>query len=146
MNPLSALQLSQLADQIANRWHIRIDPRLTPIEHVFDPHFWSDNARLTIGDLIRVEAIDGSYDFILKIDAKTLAGRAGMRVCLWPNVPEYLRNGVMPVAPTTKAKVEATAPTATPPAKKLDRVGRFETDMKALAARKAAALAEKDVA
>ena len=90
MKPLNALAMSQLADQIANRWHVKIDPKVNPIDHLFMPQFWVHCSRLASGDLIRVQAPDGSYDFQLKVDARTIAGKPAVRVSIYPNLPAYV--------------------------------------------------------
>jgi hypothetical protein len=91
---LKALIESKLAlvGQQSQCWHVRIATEINPVENVFRPQFWANcGKKLSNGDLIRIEAIDGSYDFTVKVMAKTVAGKPAIRVSIFPNLPDYVR-------------------------------------------------------
>jgi hypothetical protein len=90
LKPHKTIDMSSAADQVAQRWHIKIDPAISPIEDIFRPEYWVNCQKLGNGDRIRVEAVDGSYDFELRVDAKTIAGKLAIRVSIFPNLPDYV--------------------------------------------------------
>lgn len=90
MKPLDPVHLSQLAEQKYRTWYVEIDPTRTPIEDVFRPQFWVNCGKMMKPDLVRVRAIDGSYDMMLSITGKTVAGKTAIKVEIWPNVPDYV--------------------------------------------------------
>lgn len=90
MKALQPVEL-QLEGNRANRYHVRVDPRVNPAEDIWKPQFWVNCTKLSQSDIVRVEATDGSYDFSVKVVARTApGGKQAVRVEPWPNLPQYV--------------------------------------------------------
>jgi hypothetical protein len=94
MRPINAFAFEKLAEQVYRTWCIDIDPKLNPIADVARPQFWVNATKLTKGDLIRVRATDGSYDFFLVVKGRTIGGKLAARVSIHSghgdNLPRYV--------------------------------------------------------
>jgi hypothetical protein len=90
MKPIGTFGTERLAEQKRREWLFEIDPKLNPVEDVFRPQYWVNASALNRGDLIHIRATDGSYDFTLVVDGKTIGGRLAVKVSLWPKIPGYV--------------------------------------------------------
>lgn len=86
MKPANPIDI-HLDGQLANRWHIRVNPSVNSIADVFHPQFWVSCTKLRNADIVRVEATDGSYDFALKVLTRTIGGKLVVGVEVWPKMP-----------------------------------------------------------
>lgn len=98
MKPLPGIAITnqRLAAQVSNTWDVEIDPKQTPAEWLFNPGCWINVANmLKRGDLIRIHANDGSYDFLAVVRGRTTGGKLAARIAIYAGygdgLPEYVK-------------------------------------------------------
>lgn len=80
---LPADALARTYEQYHRIWYVKLPPGYV-FDDLFSPGFWSHHSRLAVGDLIRIKAFDGSFDFNVSVLAKPQGGAV---VDVWPRYP-----------------------------------------------------------
>ena len=118
--PMTALPaknfLTRTDEYDTRRFFVQLDAEVDYATVINDPMFWRHHAqKMHMGELIRVRAVDGTWDVQLVVDA-VLQG--GLKVSEWPKWP-----------PQVEAREEAPAPATIvdpPKAKDADPLPRVE--------------------